>query len=147
MQIDLPSVPRSRRQRTLAPNRRHRHHHHGRTFRRQRTAAPIADLNLTNLIDLGFTLLIIFMIATPLIQQEQTIRSTCPRGKTRSAKGAHRDPLPGHRHRPQRTVLLRPARVTYKELETLVAGLGVLKDPPVIRIAPTSRCSINKWSA
>lgn len=44
-----------------------------RTFRRQRAAHPISELNVTNLIDLAFTLLIIFMIATPLIQQEQTI--------------------------------------------------------------------------
>ena len=49
-----------------------------RTFRRQRQAAPISDLNLTNLIDLGFTLLIIFMIATPLINQEQAIRVNLP---------------------------------------------------------------------
>lgn len=35
-------------------------------------------MNVTNLIDLGFTLLIIFMIATPLINQEQTIPVTLP---------------------------------------------------------------------
>ena len=39
-----------------------------RTFRRQRQLNPVAELNITNLVDLGFTLLIIFMIATPLIQ-------------------------------------------------------------------------------
>ena len=33
---------------------------------------------MTNLIDLGFTLLIIFMIATPLINQEQTIPVDLP---------------------------------------------------------------------
>lgn len=49
-----------------------------RTFRRQRQAHPIADLNVTNLIDLGFTLLIIFMIATPLINQEQTMPVNLP---------------------------------------------------------------------
>ena len=49
-----------------------------RTFRRRQTAAPISELNVTNLIDLGFTLLIIFMIATPLIQQEQTIPVNLP---------------------------------------------------------------------
>jgi biopolymer transport protein TolR len=49
-----------------------------RTFRRQRHSHPIAELNVTNLIDLGFTLLIIFMIATPLINQEQTIRVNLP---------------------------------------------------------------------
>jgi biopolymer transport protein ExbD len=35
-------------------------------------------MNVTNLIDLGFTLLIIFMIATPLINQEQTIPVNLP---------------------------------------------------------------------
>jgi len=49
-----------------------------RTFRRQRQTTPISDLNVTNLVDLGFTLLIIFMIATPLINQEQAIRVNLP---------------------------------------------------------------------
>jgi biopolymer transport protein TolR len=49
-----------------------------RRFRRTRTAHAIAELNVTNLIDVAFTLLIIFMIATPLIQQEQTIPVNLP---------------------------------------------------------------------
>jgi biopolymer transport protein ExbD len=49
-----------------------------RTFRRLRQSHPIAELNVTNLIDLGFTLLIIFMIATPLINQEQTLPVNLP---------------------------------------------------------------------
>ena len=49
-----------------------------RNFRRPRSSHPIADLNVTNLIDLGFMLLIIFMIATPLIQKEQTIPVKLP---------------------------------------------------------------------
>src|ERR1035438_4116739 len=49
-----------------------------RNFRRPRPSHPIAEMNVTNLIDLGFTLLIIFMIATPLINQEQTIPVTLP---------------------------------------------------------------------
>ncbi len=49
-----------------------------RNFRRHRSAHPIADLNVTNLIDLGFILLVIFMIATPLIQQEQTVPVNLP---------------------------------------------------------------------
>jgi biopolymer transport protein TolR len=49
-----------------------------RTFRRQRTSHPIAELNVTNLIDLGFTLMIIFMISTPLINQEQTVPVNLP---------------------------------------------------------------------
>jgi len=49
-----------------------------RTFRRQQQSHPIAELNVTNMVDLGFTLLIIFMIATPLINQEQTIPVNLP---------------------------------------------------------------------
>jgi len=49
-----------------------------RSFRRKSQLHPVAELNVTNLVDLGFTLLIIFMIATPLIQQEQTIPVNLP---------------------------------------------------------------------
>jgi biopolymer transport protein ExbD len=49
-----------------------------RTFRRPRQSHPIAELNVTNLIDLGFTLLIIFMIATTFSKQEQTIPVNLP---------------------------------------------------------------------
>jgi biopolymer transport protein TolR len=59
-----------------------------RIFRRKHTAQPIAELNVTNMIDLGFTLLIIFMIATPLFQQEQNIRVNLPA----EAKSAQQKP-------------------------------------------------------
>ncbi len=49
-----------------------------RNFRRHRAAHPIADLNVTNLIDLGFILLVIFMIATPLMHQDQTLQVNLP---------------------------------------------------------------------
>lgn len=49
-----------------------------RNFRRHRGIHPISELNVTNLIDLGFILLVIFMISTPLIQQEQTIPLKLP---------------------------------------------------------------------
>lgn len=58
-----------------------------RTFRRPRQSHPIAELNVTNLIDLGFTLLIIFMIATTFSKQEQTIPVNLPsQSKTPQAK-------------------------------------------------------------
>lgn len=50
-----------------------------RNFRRPRSSHPIAELNVTNLIDLGFMLLIIFMIvANPTLQKEQTIPVNLP---------------------------------------------------------------------
>ena len=49
-----------------------------RNFRRHRTHQPIADLNVTNLIDLGFILLIIFMVVAQQVQQEQTVAMNLP---------------------------------------------------------------------
>lgn len=50
-----------------------------RSFRRPRSSHPIAELNVTNLIDLGFMLLIIFMIvANPALQKDQTIPVNLP---------------------------------------------------------------------
>jgi biopolymer transport protein TolR len=60
-----------------------------RTFRRHRQSHPIAELNVTNLIDLGFMLLIIFMITTPLINQEQNIPINLP---TQSKNTVQRPP-------------------------------------------------------
>lgn len=49
-----------------------------RTFRRNRQMHALSELNVTNLLDLAFVLLIIFMIATPLINQEQTMPVKLP---------------------------------------------------------------------
>ena len=49
-----------------------------RNFRRTRSAHPIADLNVTNLIDLGFILLIIFMVVATVAKQEQTLPVNLP---------------------------------------------------------------------
>ncbi len=49
-----------------------------RTFRRNRQMHALSELNVTNLLDLAFVLLIIFMIATPLINQEQKIEVELP---------------------------------------------------------------------
>ena len=40
-----------------------------RVFRIRRQSTPFTDLNVTNLVDVGFVLLIIFMITTPLVEQ------------------------------------------------------------------------------
>jgi biopolymer transport protein ExbD len=93
-----------------------------RTFRRQRQAHPIADLNVTNLIDLGFTLLIIFMIATPLINQEQTIppdKDTKFVSITIDSKG---------------NAFVDNAPVNARDLSVRLRTLGTESKPPVIRI-------------
>ena len=49
-----------------------------RTFRRNRQMHALSELNVTNLLDLAFVLLIIFMISAPLINQEQTMPVNLP---------------------------------------------------------------------
>ena len=49
-----------------------------RTFRRNRQMHALSELNVTNMLDLAFVLLVIFMIATPLINQEQTLPVNLP---------------------------------------------------------------------
>ena len=106
-----------------------------RTFRRQRQTAPISDLNVTNLIDLGFTLLIIFMIATPLINQEQAIRIDLP------TESKHRQDKPD---KDQRFLTISidkhgeyfwgDSHVQFSELPALLETEAQKKDPAVLRI-------------
>jgi len=106
-----------------------------RTFRRPRAIHPIADLNVTNLIDVAFTLLIIFMIATPLIQQEQTIPVNLP---TESVKTQSKPP-PDTEFQAiaiDRTgnFYVGTRRVTFAELSSSLAAMAAKSNPPVIRI-------------
>lgn len=106
-----------------------------RTFRRQRHSAPISELNVTNLIDLGFTLLIIFMIATPLIHQEQTIPVNLP------FESASQQPKPDPDQRFQSVSIDSAGRyyfgdtpVSFEDLGARLAELAADPKPPVIRI-------------
>lgn len=106
-----------------------------RTFRKHRQTAPISDLNVTNLIDLGFTLLIIFMIATPLINQEQAIRVNLPTESKRSQDE------PDKELRFQTISINQDGvhywgnrQIEFSELPELLAQEARKKDPAVIRI-------------
>jgi biopolymer transport protein ExbD len=104
-------------------------------FRRPRPLNPVAELNVTNMVDLGFTLLIIFMIATPLIQQEQTIPVNLP-GESKKTQTQ----LPPDTE--FQTISIDRAgntyfgnqRVSHAELTSKLAGLAARPKAPVIRI-------------
>lgn len=106
-----------------------------RSFRRHRQNAPISELNLTNLIDLGFTLLIIFMIATPLIQQEQTIPVNLPI----ESPSPQQPPDPDTRFQ---TISIDDSgryyfgqtELSFADLRVRLAELAADPKPPVIRI-------------
>ena len=107
-----------------------------RNFRRYRGSHPIADLNVTNLIDLGFMLLVIFMVATPLMQQEQAVGVNLPS----VAKSAQPKSQPDEKH----VAVGVDARgyyvdspgtsLTLAQLRSRLAALAGQPKPPVIRI-------------
>ena len=107
-----------------------------RIFRRPRNLHPVAELNVTNMVDLGFTLLIIFMITTPLIQSEQTIPVNLPvEGKKAQ------DVLPETEFQAVSidkagNFYFGPKRVSFPELASNLAALAAKPKPkqPVIRI-------------
>jgi len=106
-----------------------------RTFRRRSAQHPISELNVTNLIDVAFTLLIIFMIATPLIQQEQAIQVTLPTESKRPQDPPDKDQT-------FQSVAINRAgeyfwgtrKVHFDELPALFAEAARRPKPPVIRI-------------
>ncbi len=112
-----------------------------RTFRRHRQMHALSELNVTNLLDLAFVLLIIFMIATPLINQEQTLPVNLPVESmseqsqpdkdtkfvavTVKANGTYLIDSDGNRPVSPREL---PGRLQ------AIAALAGAKNPPVIRI-------------
>lgn len=106
-----------------------------RTFRRKRTGQPIAELNVTNLIDLGFTLLIIFMIATPLINQEQTIPLNLPKeSKSAQSKPDKNTTFVSLAIDPKGNLFIDNVAVNSHDLSARLRILGLEAKPPVIRI-------------
>ncbi|HTL66404.1 MAG TPA: biopolymer transporter ExbD [Lacunisphaera sp.] len=105
-----------------------------RIFRRPRQLHPVAELNITNMVDLGFTLLIIFMISTPLIQSEQTIPVNLPvEGKKTQTPPSDLDfqavsiDRAGNYYFGQR-------KVSFPELSSNLSALAAKPKQPVIRI-------------
>lgn len=105
-----------------------------RTFRRQRTTHPIADLNVTNMIDLGFTLLIIFMMATPLIQQEQTIPVNLPSESKKAQEKPTETDFQSVSIDRAGNYYFGSRKVSFTELSSNLAAVAAKTKPPVIRI-------------
>ena len=116
-----------------------------RNFRRKPTSHPIADLNVTNLIDLGFMLLIIFMVATPLIQQEQKIPVNLP---FESAKPQQK-PDPKERfetvtvHADGR-ILLGDRPFSLRQLAPEFARFAAESRPPVIQLRCDAKVTVQQ---
>lgn len=106
-----------------------------RTFRQRRQMHAVAELNVTNLLDLAFVLLIIFMIATPLITAEQTIPINLPS----ESKSEQSKPDPDVTFQQisidrQGAYFFSGTRMTLSELQARLRQLAAERKPPVIRI-------------
>lgn len=106
-----------------------------RNFRRKHSAHPIADLNVTNLIDLGFMLLIIFMVVSSVAKQEQTMPLNLP------VESASTQPPPSTVDKfetilikPDGSVLLAGKTLTTAQLSRELAAYAKQPKPPVFRI-------------
>lgn len=117
-----------------------------RTFRRPRAAQPIAEMNITNLVDLGFTLLIIFMISTPLIKQEQTIPVSLPVESVSSQQ----KPDPKQRSEtitvlPDGRVLLGDRPMVIRQLTAQLAKFAAEPKPPVIHLRLDAKATAQQF--
>ena len=108
-----------------------------RNFRRHRAVHPIADLNITNLVDLGFTLLIIFLIATSSSTQEQSSPVNLPVvTKLPPKKNTDKDTFQAVSITTRGEFLWGPGNqaIGIAELRAKLASLATQSKPPVIRI-------------
>lgn len=103
-----------------------------RTFKRREPLVAMSDINVTPLMDLAFVLLIVFMVAAPLLE-EQSIDVNLPSESAR----------PQNDKKPDfKTVSIKgdgsyywgTQRVSKQELSGLLDPLGKRDNPPVISI-------------
>lgn len=118
-----------------------------RTFKRQRAAHPISELNVTNLIDVAFTLLIIFMIATPLInQQEQTIPVNLPvESSSPQNKPDPKDRFETLVVQANGSIQLGSRTLTLATLSPELARFAAEPRPPVIRLRIDAKATAQQW--
>lgn len=119
-----------------------------RNFRRPRSAQPIADLNVTNLIDLGFMLLIIFMIATTVTKQEQTLPVDLPmESRSAQTKPDPADKFESITIRADGTLTLGGRKLTLVQLSRELATFARQPKPPVFRLQMDAKSTAQQYVA
>ena len=117
-----------------------------RTFRRKTSQHPISELNVTNLIDLGFTLLIIFMIATTVTHQEQTERMSLPvETKSPQAKPDPSDRFESITIKADGTYSIGTRQLTLAQLSRELASYSGQPKPPVFRIRMDAKATAQQF--
>jgi biopolymer transport protein ExbD len=93
----------------------------------------VAELNVTNMVDLGFSLLIVFMITAPLLKQEQTIPLDLP-VETARAQQRDRDEFRSVAVDRNGNYYWDNQRVNFQQIQLNLAALAGMPKPPVLRI-------------
>ena len=93
----------------------------------------VAELNVTNMVDLGFSLLIVFMITAPLLHQEQTIPIDLPVESARPQK-QDRDEFQSVSIDRNGNYYWDDRRVTFQQVQLNLAAIAAQAKPPVLRI-------------
>ena len=93
----------------------------------------VAELNVTNMVDLGFSLLIVFMITAPLLQQEQTIPLELPIESARQQQ-RERDEFQSVSIDRNGNYYWDDRRVSFQQVQLNLAAIAGQAKPPVLRI-------------
>ncbi|HUG11085.1 MAG TPA: biopolymer transporter ExbD, partial [Opitutaceae bacterium] len=104
-----------------------------RNFHRKRPMGVVAELNVTNMVDLGFSLLIVFMITAPLLHQEQTIPIDLPIESSRPQR-QDRDEFQSVSIDRNGVYYWDDQRVTFQQVQLNLAAIAAQAKPPVLRI-------------
>ena len=119
-----------------------------RNFRRNRTTHPIADLNVTNLIDLGFILLIIFMVASSVMKQEQTVPVELPmESVSAQQKSDPKERSESITVMPDGGVLLVDRPLTIRQLADQLARFAAQPKPPVMHLRLDAKSTAQQFVA
>ena len=119
-----------------------------RNFRRNRTTHPIADLNVTNLIDLGFILLIIFMVASSVMKQEQTVPVELPMESVSvQQKSDPKERSESITVMPDGGVLLGDRPLTIRQLADQLARFAAQPKPPVMHLRLDAKSTAQQFVA
>lgn len=102
-----------------------------RDFRRKERLGALSEINMTPLIDLAFSLLIIFMISAPLLEQTIAVDLPAEAAKPQGEESPARQDisLDG-----EGQIFWGELRVSEEELAGLLESLAAEGDPPVIHL-------------
>jgi biopolymer transport protein TolR len=118
-----------------------------RTFRQRRQMHAVSELNITNLVDLAFVLLIIFMLATPLMpQKEQTVPVNLPvESESTQAKPDPDATFETITIQADGTCLIGGRKVALAKMEKELAAYTRDKKPPVFRIRMDNKSTAQQF--